>query len=919
MSLFNRASQALFQRASRIFADAANMDSARESYILGNGSGRWDDPDDTTKFLARKDDEAPVESFSLGSNVLLDPWDGCPVVIGWEDGERCIVAMSRTGLKAQGINPKRYNPADTRLHGWGSKEGLPDWSVQAIGTLANPSTKFVVQPNAYYDDEYQFQASLRIQGDSASYIPGAGLQRLLCVAVKPDLTLHYSPSTAQSVATDFDTSDFQECLATLYPRATPVIWWRLADDADRLTDADKFMDGRMIFNIMPPRMNWSATTDPDENDDETVGYGILSLWVNTTTDTAWMCVKADEDNAVWNNLGASGPVIALTSPGGTISIAESPAGTFAIDVADGAIGLEQLADGTPDTALGFDGSGNPTEIPIDNDGTLAANSASRLATQQAVKSYVDAVAQGLSVKHSVLASTTAALPANTYANGSSGVGATLTADAVGALTIDGQAIALNDRVLIKDEAAPEHNGIYVCTTAGSGGAAFVLTRALDFNQPSEIPGAFTFTENGTVNDGIGFVVADPGPFTIGTTAIPWTQFSGAGQINAGTGLTKTGNTLAIDTAIVATLTGAQTLANKVLSQLHLLIGGFKAIFTHAFTADRTVTLPGDADVTLVGVATAQTLTNKTLTSPKVNEILDSNGNEQIKFTTTASAVNESTFTNAATGTNPKIEATGGDTNIGLDILTKGTGVLNLDAPVVINESGADRDTRIESDADPNMLFVDGGNNNIGIGTNTPNASALMHMVSTTKGFLPPSMTAAQRDAIGSPAMGMLVYLNDQGDYSFYRGEWYNLFHPFRSITINPFSEHTVVAGAAIIWTSNTAQAGAGYYQRSAAAQNDDVEYLVAIPVGTYHIEYLVAKTSSSGIMSLSLDGGLISAHDLYAAVAATNTRGSSSNFNVTSGGVKTLSIKVASKNASSSGYASLISWLQIIRTAEYPP
>lgn len=75
-------------------------------------------------------------------------------------------------------------------------------------------------------------------------------------------------------------------------------------------------------------------------------------------------------------------------------------------------------------------------------------------------------------------------------------------------------------------------------------------------------------------------------------------------------------TIAIDST-VATLTGAQTLANKVLSQLHLLIGGFKAIFTHAFTADRTITLPGDADVTLVGADTTQTLSGKTLTTPTI--------------------------------------------------------------------------------------------------------------------------------------------------------------------------------------------------------------------------------------------------------------------------------------------------------------
>lgn len=68
---------------------------------------------------------------------------------------------------------------------------------------------------------------------------------------------------------------------------------------------------------------------------------------------------------------------------------------------------------------------------------------------------------------------------------------------------------------------------------------------------------------------------------------------------------------------LATLAGTETLANKVLSQLHLLIGGFKAIFTHAFTADRTVTLPGDANVTLVGEATTQALSNKTINSSSI--------------------------------------------------------------------------------------------------------------------------------------------------------------------------------------------------------------------------------------------------------------------------------------------------------------
>jgi hypothetical protein len=77
-------------------------------------------------------------------------------------------------------------------------------------------------------------------------------------------------------------------------------------------------------------------------------------------------------------------------------------------------------------------------------------------------------------------------------------------------------------------------------------------------------------------------------------------------------------------------------------------------------------------VSLTGV---QTLTNKTLTAPILDEINDSNGNEEIIFTTTASAVNEITIANATTGNSPNISVTGDDTNIGLSVSTKGTGLI----------------------------------------------------------------------------------------------------------------------------------------------------------------------------------------------------------------------------------------------------
>lgn len=164
-------------------------------------------------------------------------------------------------------------------------------------------------------------------------------------------------------------------------------------------------------------------------------------------------------------------------------------------------------------------------------------------TQNAVKTYVDAVAQWLNVKESVRLATTASLPTNTYNNGASWVGATLTGIATWVLTIDGSTVALNDRLLIKDEATPANNGIYYCSVAGAIGVAYVLTRSLNMDTSTEFSWAFTFVQEWTTNVDAWFVCTTNNPVTVGTTAINWTQFSWAGQITAGAGMTKTGNTL----------------------------------------------------------------------------------------------------------------------------------------------------------------------------------------------------------------------------------------------------------------------------------------------------------------------------------------------------------------------------------------
>ena len=174
------------------------------------------------------------------------------------------------------------------------------------------------------------------------------------------------------------------------------------------------------------------------------------------------------------------------------------------------------------------------------------------AQDAATKNYVDTVAQGLDPKASVNYGTTANLAPYTYSNGTSGVGATLTATAVGNLTLDGTVVSAGTRILIKNETgafvnnttqSAAFNGIYTVTTAGSPSVAYVLTRATDFDQAAEMASAFTFVEDGSTLADTGWVCTTNNPITVGTTQILFTQFSGAGQYSGGNAISLTGTVI----------------------------------------------------------------------------------------------------------------------------------------------------------------------------------------------------------------------------------------------------------------------------------------------------------------------------------------------------------------------------------------
>jgi len=188
------------------------------------------------------------------------------------------------------------------------------------------------------------------------------------------------------------------------------------------------------------------------------------------------------------------------------------------------------------------------------------------ATSAVNKNYVDSVATGITWKHPSRLATTAALGANTYANGTSGLGATLTSTsgsfaALG--SIDGVSPTIGDRILVKNEAAPAHNGIYTFTTNGNGTSVnWVLTRATDFDQNPNgggfnevVAGAATFIEEGTAYANTAFVQTDVNPIVMGTDSITFVQFSGAGAYSFNNGLTQTGTIINVnpgDNSLVAT-------------------------------------------------------------------------------------------------------------------------------------------------------------------------------------------------------------------------------------------------------------------------------------------------------------------------------------------------------------------------------
>ena len=271
------------------------------------------------------------------------------------------------------------------------------------------------------------------------------------------------------------------------------------------------------------------------------------------------------------------------------------------------------------------------------------------ATDAATKAYVDSAAQGIDWKASVRAATTAAV--------------TLASDLENGDTLDGVTLATGDRVLVKNQATGSQNGIYVVKVSGAP------DRSTDCDTAAELTSNFAvFVEEGTTNADQGYVLTNDGAITVGTTALTFTQFTGLGQIVAGTGLDKNGNTLDIDST-VTTNDGTQTLTNKSIS------GSTNTITNVSLTSGVTGTLPvanGGTGITSLGTGIATFL--ETPSSANLAAALtDEAGSGTVAFT------NSPTFTTPTLGAAAATSIALPDALVGSALATASTSATTIDS------------------------------------------------------------------------------------------------------------------------------------------------------------------------------------------------------------------------------------------------
>lgn len=336
------------------------------------------------------------------------------------------------------------------------------------------------------------------------------------------------------------------------------------------------------------------------------------------------------------------------------------------------------------------------------DQTLSGVTDLQVPTALAVKGYVNLFISGFVIKQSVNAASVGNI-----------------AIATPGATIDGVTMTNPMRVLLKDQTVGTENGVYTWT-----GAAIAMTRTTDFDTGAEAPKSAFLVNAGTVNAGSGWICTNLGTVTFGTDIIAFSKYANSSQsYSGGAGITQIGYSfsltpLTFNKAMITNGSGIATASAVSATELGYLAGVTSAIqtqFTGKQAASANLTalaaiasngfitrtgagtytnrvLTSGTGVTVTngdGVAgnptfalnltdavdktTAQTLAQKTLTTPIIDSIKGALGLTTLKITDIASAVSYVEVKSSITAVAPEIKVISSDTNANLKISAKGTG------------------------------------------------------------------------------------------------------------------------------------------------------------------------------------------------------------------------------------------------------
>lgn len=518
--------------------------------------------------------------------VLLNVNDPTITIAGDADGSATMTNLGNTTINIT------LDTVNGNVGTFGSQTAIPIITVNGKGLITAVSTANVATTLSLAADTGT--DSLNLLTETLTITGGEGIDTAINAATNTLTISAEDASTTNKGVASFDTNDFNVASGAVELKDTVVK--SVTTDTGALTPASHSISilGGEGIDVT----HAGSTITVAGEDASTINKGVASFDTNNFT------VSSGAVSAKSITLGTS--TLSLGST--TLSIA----GLQQIDVDNIRVDGNTISatNTNGNVVIAPNGSGS-----VDVSGKKITNLAEPTAdTDAATKYYVDAARSGLDVKASVKAATTANITlSNTQ-------------------TVDGVALSVGDRVLVKDQSTASQNGIYV-VASGS------WTRASDAdnNPGGEVTsGMFTFVELGTVNANCGFVLTTSDPITLGTTDLSFALFSSSGTLIAGNGLSKNGNTLEVNVTNGITIASdsvqlASSVAGAGLtfsSGVVNAVGTADRITVNADSIDIASTYVGQSSITTLGTISAGTWQG-TIVSPTYGGTGVNNGTKTI--------------------------------------------------------------------------------------------------------------------------------------------------------------------------------------------------------------------------------------------------------------------------------------------------